>query len=349
MPRIPVLILLLAALLPTTSLLVSQEKSADAEKPLAPIAAAKAFLATLDAEQKSKASLEYGSEQRVGWHFIPMETRKGVALKDMKPEQQSAARALLRAAVSQLGYDKASTIMQLESILLQLEGPTSEGRRDPLKYYFTLFGKPAKGQAWGLGVEGHPVWLNFSPKGNQIVDPTRQFMGATPAELKDNYGEFKKGLRVLRTEEQLGFQILKSLDESQLAKAMLPGEVPSEIRAAGEPQPPTDAPRGIAASDLNDDQKALLKKLITAYSSKMKAGVAKQRWELIDQAGFDQIHFAWSGANKPGIGNYCAVQGSTFVIEFINVQADAAGNPANHIHCVWRDLQGDFDLPIAAK
>jgi hypothetical protein len=28
------------------------------------------------------------------------------------------------------------------------------------------------------------------------------------------------------------------------------------------------------------------------------------------------------------------------------VQPDAAGNPANHVHCVWRDLQGDFHLPI---
>ena len=35
----------------------------------------------------------------------------------------------------------------------------------------------------------------------------------------------------------------------------------------------------------------------------------------------------------------------TFVIEFCNVQPDAEGNPANHIHCVWRDRTGDFDVP----
>jgi len=27
------------------------------------------------------------------------------------------------------------------------------------------------------------------------------------------------------------------------------------------------------------------------------------------------------------------------------VQPDAEGNPANHIHCMWRDRTGDFDLP----
>ncbi len=315
-----------------------------------PVAATKAFLATLDGGQKAKAQVDYDAEGRIGWHFIPMETRKGLPLMEMTPEQQTAAKAAFRAVVSQFGYDKATTIMQLESILLKLEGPKSEGRRNPEKYYFTVFGNPNMKETWGLSVEGHHLSLNFSLDGNKIVDSTPQFMGSNPAELKDSYGEqFKKGMQVLRAEEQLAFELVNSLDEKQRATATLPGDVPQEIRGAGEPQPPTDAPRGIAASELDAGKQAQLKKLIEAYSSKMKPGVVKQRWELIDQAGFDKIHFAWSGALKPGVGHYYAIQGSTFVIEFINVQADAAGNPANHIHCVWRDLQGDFNLPIAGK
>lgn len=315
-----------------------------------PVAAAKAFLATLSPEQKAKAQLDYKAESRLGWHFIPMESRKGLPLMEMNDEQKVAAKAVLRAAVSALGYGKATTIMQLESLLLQLEGPKSEGRRNPEKYYFTLFGTPAVKETWGLSVEGHHLSLNFSLLGNKIVDSTPQFMGANPAVLKDNYGEqFKKGMRVLRDEEQLAFELVKSLDEKQQAAAMLPGEVPQDIRAAGEAQPPTDAPRGIAAADLTSEQQAQLRKLIEVYSAKMKPGVVQQRWQLIDEAGFDKIHFAWSGATKPGIGHYYAIQGPTFVIEFINVQADAAGNPANHIHCVWRDMQGDFNLPIAGK
>src|SRR5690606_38446808 len=102
----------------------------------------------------------------------------------------------------------------------------------------------------------------------------------------------------------------------------------------------------IAASELTNDQQATLKSLIEAYSTKMKPGVSKQRWELINQAGFDKVKFAWAGSHEPGVGHYYRIQGDTFVIEFINVQADAEGKPANHIHCVWRDLQGDFNLPI---
>ncbi len=316
----------------------------------APMAVTNAFLQTLSAEQKAKAQVAYDSPARVGWHFIPMDTRKGLPLMEMSAEQQKAAKAALRGVVSQLGYDKTTTIMGLESLLLQLEGPKSEGRRNPEKYYFTIFGTPARNETWGISIEGHHLSLNFSLQGNKIVDSTPQFMGANPAELKDNYGDkFKKGARVLAAEEQLAFDLVNSLDEKQLASAKLPGEVPQEIRGPVEPQPPTDAPRGIAASQLKSEQQAQLKKLMEAYSSKMKPGVVKQRWDLIDQAGFDKIHFAWSGAMKPGIGHYYIVQGPTFLIEFINVQADAAGNPANHIHCVWRDLQGDFNLPIAAK
>ena len=350
----------LACLLLSQPTLTAQEKGGAAKKQASgerkaggkgqgnlPIAAAKAFLATLDDAQRARATVDYQSDQRVGWHFIPMESRKGLPLMDMNAEQQQAAKALLRAAVSQLGYDKATTIMQLEGILLQLEGPKEPPVRNPEKYYFTLFGIATKGQTWGLSVEGHHLSLNFSLQGNKIVDSTPQFMGSNPAQLNASFGEkFPKGFRVLGQEEKLGFDLVKSLDEKQLSTATLPGEVPEEIRAAGEAQPPTDAAAGIAASELNSDQQATLKKLIEVYSAKMKPGVLKQRWTLIEQAGFDKVKFAWSGSLKPGMGHYYRIQGDSFVIEFINVQADAEGNPANHVHCIWRDLQGDFNLPI---
>ena len=78
----------------------------------------------------------------------------------------------------------------------------------------------------------------------------------------------------------------------------------------------------------------------------MPAEVATERLSAIEQAGFEKVYFAWMGAEKPGIGHYYKIQGPTFLIEFVNTQADAAGNPANHIHCLWRDMRGDFGIPI---
>ena len=311
------------------------------------IPATKALLNTLSEEQKAKAVLKFDSEKRVGWHFIPKETRKGLPIMEMRPEQKELAMKLLRASLSAAGYEKATKIMQLESVLLKLEGPESKGRRNPEKYYFTVFGKPNQKSRWGLSIEGHHLSLNFVFEGNKFLDSTPQFFATNPAELKEDFGEgFEKGLRVLKAEEGAGFQLVKSLSDEQFAKAKLPGDTPAEIRGAGDAQPPTEKLAGIDASELDEKQMALLTKLMKAYTSKMKPLVAKQRWELIEKAGTENIRFSWSGPKRPGIGHYYVVQGPTFVIEFINVQPDAAGNPANHVHCVWRDMEGDFDLPI---
>ncbi len=314
------------------------------------VSAATDFLATLNEKQKSQAIVAYDSELRVKWHFIPLDTRKGLPLMEMEQPQKDAAMKLLRAAVSKAGYDKATTIMGLENVLRKLEGPKSHERRNPEKYYFTVFGEVGSESHWGLSVEGHHLSLNFVMQGNKIVDSTPQFFATNPAELKEDYlPGYEKGLRVLRDEEQTGFDLLASLDAEQKKQATMAGDLPQEIRGAGEPQPPTGELVGLSAAKMKPEQKELLKTLMTTYTSKMRPVVSKERWELIEKAGIEKISFAWSGADRLGVGHYYRVQGPTFVIEFINVQADAAGNPANHIHCVWRDMEGDFDLPLAAK
>lgn len=320
------------------------------KKPLRLVPTAKAFIKTLNEEQKAKAMLEFGSDQRVQWHFIPKPTRKGLPVMEMEEGQKEAAMALLRATLSQIGYNKATTIMKLEAILLKLEGPDRASVRNPEKYYFTIFGTPGQKERWGLSIEGHHLSLNFTLKGGKILDSTPQFFATNPAKLQDDFGEgFEKGTQVLKAEEQLGFKLVKSLDEAQFEKAELPGETPAEIRGAGEAQPTTEMLPGLSVAEMSDEQKATLKKLMRAYTGKMKPLVAKARWKLIEEEGFDKIMFSWSGPKRPGIGHYYVIQGPTFVVEFINVQPDAAGNPANHVHCVWRDMQGDFDLPIAGE
>ena len=318
------------------------------------VKAAQAFTSQLDEGQKKKAILQYSDAQRVTWQFIPLATRKGLPLMDMKPEQQQVAMTLLKTAISQLGYEKATKIMSLENVLRDLETKKAPAtadavaeRRNPKKYYFTVYGSAGANEHWGLSIEGHHLSLNFVMQGDKIVDSTPQFFATNPAELKDNYGQgFEKGLRVLRDEETLAFELLGSLNASQRSAAMIPGATPGEIRGANEPQPPQTAAVGVAASSLDAKQKDILRRLLHAYTDKMRSEVSEGRWSLIEKAGFDKIVFGWSGADHDGVGHYYRVQGPTFLIEFINVQADAAGNPANHIHCVWRDLEGDFDLPI---
>lgn len=311
---------------------------------------ATAFLKTMDQEQIKQVQMPYDSGKRVQWHFIPMPTRKGIPLRDMNLAQQTAALRLVRAALSEVGYRKASQIMLLEGVLRQMEGPGSEERRDPRKYYVTIFGDPqqtGKDTPWGLSFEGHHLSLNFVCRGDAIVDSTPQFFASNPALIKSEVsGPLGKGTRVLTGEEVLAFELVNSLSPEQLELAKIADEAFPEIRFAGDPQPTITEKEGIPYLKMNAAQQKLLSQLIAEYNSAMSEDVVKERLELIDAAGWDGIHFAWAGALKPGIGHYYRVRGETFLIEFVNNQPDAEGNPANHIHCVWRDMTGDFDLPI---
>jgi hypothetical protein len=219
--------------------------------------------------------------------------------------------------------------------------------RDPLRYYFTIFGTPQAETPWGLSVEGHHLSLNFVVHEGRLVSTTPQFLGANPAELKDTYEVGpKKGTRILGAEELLAFELVRSLNEEQAKVAVLDDTAPKEIRAAGEAQPPAGEPEGLSASKLNEKQQKLLHAIIEEYAKVAVYEVAAQRLQAIKKAGFENVYFAWAGAKEEGIGHYYRIHGPSFLIEFVNTQPDAAGNPANHIHSVWRDTAGDFHIPV---
>lgn len=305
--------------------------------------AATSFLETLDDDQRKTVLYDYDSEKRLGWHFIPMDERKGLQIKHMNDQQRKATHALLQAALSQIGYDKATGIMELERLLKHVQ--TSGPLRDHERYYVTLFGEPKPDARWGLSFEGHHLSLNFVVEGDDVVSSTPQFFATNPAEVKKDYLEgFPKGLEILKAEEELAFQLVNALSDEQRKKAVIAEDSPSEIRAAGEPHPPQVDPEGIAWGDLNENQQQTLRKLIDAYVSAMPQDVAAKRYADLKEAGWETIHFAWAGGFEDGVPHYYRVQGETFLIEFVNAQPDVEGNPANHIHCVWRDMRGDFAL-----
>lgn len=307
------------------------------------------LVSQLDASQQKIAILPAGSPLQVGWHFIPKDERKGLELNKMSESQRASTDKLLRSLLSAMGYDKTTKIMNLERLLKELQdknggkGPI----RDHLRYYVTFFGKPGADAKWGISFEGHHLSLNFVVRGDEVVSSTPQFFATNPAVVKsENTADIPLGTRLLRFEETIAFELINSMSKNQLGTAKLADKAPREIRAAGEAQPPQSEPAGISWRDLSEVQKKLLRRLIAEYVKAVPTKVADKRMKLIKDAGFRGIHFAWAGAMQPGVGHYYRIQGPTFLIEFVNTQPDADGNPANHIHCVWRDMRGDFDKPI---
>ena len=306
------------------------------------------LLAALDENQRVRASFSFDNDERMNWHFVPDNTaiaidtlgvRKGLPLRDMSPYQRHLAGALLAAGLSQTGYIKAVTIMSLEVVLRVMEGDAGE-HRNPEKYYFSIFGNPSDSGTWGYRVEGHHLSQNYTVVSGTVVGGP-SFFGANPAEVR--LGP-RKGLRVLAAEDDLGFELIHTLDEPQQKVAIVDANAyPEILTAASRKAALKGQPSGISAAKLNRNQFDALVALVEEYAHNVPPELAKHRLEQLNQAGRD-IFFAWSGGTKPGGSHYYRVQTRSFLIEMDDTQ-----NEANHIHSVWRDFAGDFGEDLLEK
>ncbi len=302
--------------------------------------AATNFLSSLSPEQRAKAEFAFKDDERLNWHFIPKE-RKGIPLKDLPPAARQLALALLSTGLSQRGYEKAVTIMSLEAVLAELEGPNRRIPRDPDLYHVWVFGKPGGKDPWGWRVEGHHVSVNFTVAGDRVLASSPSFLGANPQKVLDGP---RKGLRALAAEEDLARKLVKSLTEDQRKEAVILAEAPRDIVTAAARKVSPLSPAGLAAAKLQKDQAEALRTLVREYAFRHRPEVAEEDLGRIDKAGFEKVHFAWAGGLEPGQGHYYRVQGPTFLIEFDNTQ-----NNANHSHTVWRDFANDFGEDLLRK
>jgi hypothetical protein len=294
------------------------------------------LLSALDKDQAAKATYPFDAPERLDWHFIPR-PRKGLPIKEMNQAQRALTFGLLQSGLGGKGFLKATTIMSLEAVLKELEngsGPV----RDPELYFVTIFGTPSDRGPWGWRVEGHHLSLNFTLEDGRVVAATPAFFGANPAEVRQGP---RQGLRTLADVEDRALRLVQALDKDQAKEAVLSETAPKEIRAANTPQPPTDSPIGISFADLNEEQKQMLKVLVETYAEDMPAEIAHAWIEEIVKAGPENVRFAWYGSSERTQAHAYRIQGPTFLIEFNNTQ-----NNANHIHSVWRNMLGDFGVPL---
>ena len=304
------------------------------------VAACQGFLESLDAQQVRQCTFSYDDKERLNWHFIPR-PRKGLPIKDLEGRALRSAQKLIQSGLSAAGYDQAVNVMSLEEILFLLEGGDREkrrSRRDPMKYYLSVFGKPGKSGTWGWRVEGHHLSLNYTITNGKLVATTPEFFGANPGTVDAGPG---RRIRVLGPEEDLARQVLKLCSPAQQEIAWIDKKAPDDLRGGGVAQPETTAPVGLSISKMSGDQKKLMRTLLTEYLKNMPADVEAERRAAINKAGLEKIFFAWWGSEKLNERHYYRVQGPTFLIEYNNTQ-----NSANHVHSIWRNLSGDFNVTL---
>lgn len=293
----------------------------------------KGFLKSLDEKQLEKVQKTFEDPSRQAWHFLPgqMWPRTGIKLNELNKTQKELVFELLRAHVSESGFKKIMSIIDLENILRELGA--DKKYRDPEKYFIAIYGDPLKDKLWAWSFEGHHLSLNFTIY-DEAVRMTPRFMGAYPAVVPSGS---RKGMRTLAKEDEMGLELINSMDSSQRELAIFSTESYYEIVTSNATEVGPLSEVGIKLGEMNKSQQAHLNRLIMEYLATMPETLAAKRLVNIKNEDFKEIRFGWAGATTSGKGHYYRIQGKSFLIEFDNTL-----NDANHIHTVWRDFDGDF-------
>jgi len=304
-------------------------------------AAARAWLDGLDDGQRARATFPFASPERFVWMYVPG-PREGLAIRDLRPDQREAARAILAASLSARAAGEVGAIIALETVLGELErseGRVDGHRRDPELYWFAVFGEPGTSAAWSWRVGGHHVAIHLTIAGDRVVGATPSFLGANPAIVPNGP---LAGTATLPGEEALARTLLAALTPAERSVAVVDDRAPADILSGtGRLADVRSVPVGVRHAHLGPTGQAALERLVRHYVDRVRLDVADAAWERSVARALGDVTFAWAGSDVPGLGHYYAVRGPGFVIEYDNTQ-----NGANHIHAVWRDLRDDWGTDL---
>jgi hypothetical protein len=335
------------------------------------VGAANAFLATLDVKQRQSVLFAFDDEeQRKRWSNFPiaMVRRAGLSMKELNAGQRSAAMDLLAAVLSSKGYEKVQEIMQGDEVNKTMEAngpqrggppgggpPRGNGGNRPRfglsgdmfgkeLYYISILGTPSETKPWMLQFGGHHLALNITIAGERgILTPT--LTGAQPALYKFN----GKIVRPLGAESDKALALLNALDEAQRKQAILSYQLADLVLGPGQ-DGKTIQPEGLKATAMNERQRAMMLDVIAEWSGIIHDSAAAARMAEI-KAGLNDTWFAWSGpttaAAVKNISAYYRIQGPKLVIEY--APQTLGGDPALHVHTMYRDPTNDYGRGVMGK
>ena len=298
--------------------------------------AARAFLASLSAADRDRASFPFAGAERTRWHWtVPASVpRNGLPLGAISAGQRRLALAMLRSSSSPAGYRKALDIMALQGVLQRMNTGFSDPF-DPNLYFVSVFGTPGA-RVWGWRLEGHHLSRHFTVvEGTLVTEPF--FLGAWPTRAGSAYRSVAKGYRTMPREEDAAREIVLSLDgrlrrQVVFSSASLTDHVTQNaVRVS-----PLD-PVGVVTGDLPSPAQRRILEIVRTYLANHPPAMAREALARIDRAGIARTRFGWAGSTRPGLPHYYRLQGPTFLLEF-----DNSRNSGTHIHSVWRDFERDF-------
>ena len=357
---------------PAPALRVEPAKDSDATGKT--VAAAKAFLTTLDDAGRAKVSFAFNSDQKTKWSNLPVGIypRNGLRWGDLTAAQREAALKLLSTALSKQGLQKVKEIMEGDEVLKTPEsgraggpagGPPGGGPPDGRRpgdgppggrgvgargpnfgrdeYYLALLGTPSLTEPWMIQFGGHHLAINLT-----IVGKSNVLTPSLPAAQPSIYKLNGETVRPLGRENDKSFALINSLNTAQQKQAILNYQVGDLVLGPGE-DGKTIQPEGIKAPALNAAQQQMLLDLVREWVGILNDEAAAAKMSEI-KSNLPETWFAWSGPTTNGSSAYFRIQGPTLLIEY-SPQGTRGSVAPNHIHTIYRDPTNDYGERLAKR
>jgi hypothetical protein len=298
--------------------------------------AARAFLRSLSAADRARATFAFEGAERTRWHWtIPSSVpRNGLPLGALSPQQRRLGLALLRASSSAVGYRKAVDIMALQGVLQRMDTGLGDSF-DADRYYVSIFGSPGA-RVWGWRFEGHHLSRHFTIVGKQLVaEPF--FLGAWPTRAGSAYRTIARGERTMPREEDAARELVLSLDGALRRRVVFSTESLTDHLTQNAVRVRPLERVGVRVDELPSRAQRRVLEIVHTYLANHPPALERSAFARVERAGLGRAWFGWAGSTRPGVPQYYRLQGPTFLLEF-----DNSRNSGTHIHSVWRDFERDF-------
>ncbi|KAK5693533.1 hypothetical protein LTR97_010102 [Elasticomyces elasticus] len=283
----------------------------------------------------------------------------GLRLEDMSEALRGAVHGLLKASLSETGYEKVQTAMLMNAFLGDLTKLRNVMNAD--SYHFCLFGEPSEDKPWGFNIFGHHLCLNvFTLKGEVVAGPF--FVGAEPNVIDEGPD---RGLEVLNKEEAAGLAFMKDLLEDQQKKATIQGDInditgdtmpcgrwnPADLRGlGGAHQDNRVIPfEGLSGADMDEMQRDALLDIIGIFNELLPTG-PKELFMRRVKKHLDETYFAWIGPVNDESPFYFRIHSPVVMDEFDHHNGVWLANALPkkyHIHTIQRlPNRGDYGTAL---
>lgn len=301
--------------------------------------AAKALLAGISPEQRSRTTYKVDDIEWRSWDNRHFYKRRGVGFDEMNAQQRKLAFGLMEASLSADGLKLSKDIMKLNGTLAELANNFEE--YGEWLYWITIMGEPSETEPWGWQIDGHHLIVNYFVLGDQVV-MSPVFVGSEPVHATS--GKFK-GTIVMQKQQNTGVKFMRSLSAPQQQKATLTKikDQNNAVSQAYKDNIKLDY-AGLNAAELSKPSQQELLKVVETFVGTMSEQHAKIKMAEVKKH-LDRTWFAWVGGTGDDSVFYYRIHSPVLLIEFDHERRVApfrSTTPSrDHIHAVLRTPNGN--------